>query len=340
MGSKKRGEAASPVCTPATASISAHCISLGCAGSVGHARCPAVSVLLLLRLACAKPGLAARATPVSDRFHAWDTKVLHADCSSAPACGSDCMRCCLRRLLPRLTCMSACPFSRDPAPVGSRTTALLACRPEYLRQLQLAGQPAAGAAGAASGPGLGPTPSSASTAAAAADAHAQLLQALNGHAAVAAAAAAGPRGLGPSGLGSAGLATAGSLASGNLAAPRAVRPQDSHAPMQLADLALALRKQAAAPLPGTSGASAFSQPAANGWNSDNGGGGNGGGTPSRTAAMRRQGSNGLRRQGSDGLRRGSSGSLPGSARGTPGAQLFRHPHPYFHKYKRIVKPPA
>jgi hypothetical protein len=68
--------------------------------------------------------------------------------------------------------------------------------------------------------------------------------------------------------------------------------------------------QAAAPLPGTSGASAFSQPGAVALGNDGGssGGGAGSSTPSR-----------MRRQGSDGLRRGSSGSLPNGTRGTTGA---------------------
>ena len=66
--------------------------------------------------------------------------------------------------------------------------------------------------------------------------------------------------------------------------------------------------QAAAPLPGTSGASAFSQPAAGALGTDGGSSGGGGSSnPSR-----------MRRQGSDGLRRGSSGSLPNGTRGTTG----------------------
>jgi hypothetical protein len=180
---------------------------------------------------------------------------------------------------------------------GATSSASLPNRPEaldlywsgYLKRLQLAGQPVA------NGPGSSLSAASASAASAA---HAQLLQTLGGH------KGAAPAAPGPSGL------AGSSIGPGGLAAPRAVRPQDSQASMQLADLAMALKKQAAAPLPGTSGASAFSQPAAAAWGNDGGSSGNGGGssTPSRPA--------GMRRQGSDGLRRGSSGSLPSGMRGT------------------------
>ena len=222
------------------------------------------------------------------------------------------------------------------------TTVLMQLRRSgYLKRLQLAGQPAANGAG----PSLGTASASAASAA-----HAQLLQTLGGHKGPAVAAP------GPSGL------AGSSIGPGGLAAPRAVRPQDSQASMQLADLAMALKKQvrqsgyargtlqagqtimrqheqdhaavsrsspagavhcpqrllsvvvclqAAAPLPGTSGASAFSQPGAGALGNDggsSGGGGGGSSTPSR-----------MRRQGSDGLRRGSSGSLPNGTRGTTGA---------------------
>lgn len=193
------------------------------------------------------------------------------------------------------------------------------CRPNYLLQLQLAGQPNAPPAGAAP--------------ADAAAAHLQLLQAL-GRPATAAAAAS--RSGAPYPLLGGGLPGS----PGGLAAPRAVRLQDSQVPMSLSDFAVQLRKHAPAALPGSSGASAFSQPAGHGAaktntaahgasSFDGGAAGATAGGGSAALGMHRQGSDGLKRQGSDSLRRqgsdsprrGSSSSLPSSVRGTPGELL-------------------
>lgn len=238
----------------------------------------------------------------------------------------------------RLLCCQ--PFCRNTccnAHMWLTTVLMQLRRSGYLKRLQLAGQPAANGAGPSSGT---------ASALAASAAHAQLLQTLGAHKGVASAAP------GPSGL------AGSSIGPGGLAAPRAVRPQDSQASMQLADLAMALKKQvrqnayalgtvqagqtmmreqdraavlrpspagavhcfqwllsvvvclqAAGPLPGTSGASAFSQPGAVALGNDGGSsGGAGSSTPGR-----------MRREGSDGLRRGSSGSLPNGTRGITGA---------------------
>jgi hypothetical protein len=99
-------------------------------------------------------------------------------------------------------------------------------RPDYLQRLQLGGLLAASGGGV----GLWGVPASAASAAAI-GAHQQLLQALGGH------KDATPAVPSPSGL------AGSSISPGGLAAPRAVRPPESRALMQLADLAMALRMQ-------------------------------------------------------------------------------------------------